>query len=153
MKMKTINLGCGFHKMDGSVNVDIRKECNPDYIVDFNKDKIPFKDNTFDKAICSHVMEHLVDLKFFVREVRRILKKNGVFILSVAYHGLIKNLMIALLYFDNHYNPNEDHLRFFTKKSLTTILYKNGFVIKRVEYNGRINFLWSNMRVISIANK
>ncbi|MDR3265119.1 MAG: class I SAM-dependent methyltransferase [Synergistaceae bacterium] len=37
---------------------------------------LPFADNTFDTVICTHVLEHVVDFKKAVSELRRVVKKR-----------------------------------------------------------------------------
>lgn len=43
---------------------------------------IPYENETFDYAICNHVMEHIVNEKGAVSEIKRVLKKNGKWIFS-----------------------------------------------------------------------
>ncbi len=44
------------------------------------KDKrFPYKDNFFDVCICLDVLEHVPDVDYFLKEVKRVLKKNGKF--------------------------------------------------------------------------
>jgi len=38
---------------------------------------IPFDDNTFDCAICVHILEHIIDDRKAIREIYRILKGGG----------------------------------------------------------------------------
>lgn len=38
---------------------------------------IPYKDNSFDIIISSHVLEHVNDIDYFLHETRRVLKNNG----------------------------------------------------------------------------
>ena len=49
--------------------------------------KLPFKTNTFDKAVMSEVAEHLPDDVKGLKEVRRVLKKDGVLVLTVPNHN------------------------------------------------------------------
>jgi len=87
---------------------------------DANK-KLPFKDNTFDKVNCRHVIEHLDDMSDnllrFIREIRRVLKKNGKLVLITPdlrrvkfefWHGYV------------HKHP-------FIKESLQKLAYDAGF--------------------------
>jgi ubiquinone/menaquinone biosynthesis C-methylase UbiE len=39
---------------------------------------LPFEDETVDEIICIHVLEHIKNLEFVMREFRRILKRGGV---------------------------------------------------------------------------
>ncbi|HYK07939.1 MAG TPA: class I SAM-dependent methyltransferase [Candidatus Eisenbacteria bacterium] len=56
------------------------------YAVIRNK-KLPYKNNTFDAITCMDVLEHIPDVDFFMKEVKRILKKNGKFFLLVPTEG------------------------------------------------------------------
>lgn len=45
--------------------------------------KLPFADASFDLVTCNHVLEHLFETEFLVREIRRICRPNGVAVISV----------------------------------------------------------------------
>src|SRR3989344_4360689 len=49
--------------------------------------KFPYRNSFFDVCICFDVLEHVSDVDFFLREVRRVLKKNGNFFLIVPCEG------------------------------------------------------------------
>src|SRR5258708_5817669 len=38
---------------------------------------MPFKDNSFDVILCNHVLEHIVNDRKAMKEIHRVLKKNG----------------------------------------------------------------------------
>ena len=38
--------------------------------------KLPFRDNEFDFVITSHVIEHVNDFQFFIKEIERISKQG-----------------------------------------------------------------------------
>lgn len=90
----------------------------------------PLNSETFDAAWCSEVLEHLFAPAFTTSEVYRVLKPGGIFMVTVPYHGLLKNLGIALFGFERHYDPEYPHIRFFTQRSLRQILVKHGFSIE-----------------------
>lgn len=55
---------------------------------------LPFKDNMFDCVVCSEVIEHLPNDGLFVNEASRILKPNGILILTtpnwISWYGLAR---------------------------------------------------------------
>jgi len=53
-----LNLGCGFNKMPGYLNVDKMADCAPDKVMDLEA-KWPLADNSVVEVQCSHVLEHL----------------------------------------------------------------------------------------------
>lgn len=70
--MKKIQLGCGHNVLrDDWINFDIE--------VDITK-PLPFEDNSIDFIFLEHVLEHVNQIKGyeFLKEVKRILKPNGV---------------------------------------------------------------------------
>ena len=54
-------------------------------IVDIKADicNLPFNDNSFDYILCNHVLEHIYDDEKAMKEIYRILNKNGIAILQV----------------------------------------------------------------------
>jgi hypothetical protein len=53
-----LNLGCGFGKLPGFLNVDIQPECEPDRIVDL-EGPWPFANDSVTEIRASHILEHL----------------------------------------------------------------------------------------------
>jgi len=45
--------------------------------------KLPFADHSFDKIICSEVLEHIDDYTGVLQEIKRVLKPNGILAISV----------------------------------------------------------------------
>jgi SAM-dependent methyltransferase len=45
--------------------------------------KLPFADHSFDKVICSEVLEHIENYKGVLQELNRVLKPNGILAVSV----------------------------------------------------------------------
>ena len=54
-----LNLGCGYNKYEGYVNVDSAPECKPDTVWDLEKTPWPWKDSSVDEIKLEHVLEHL----------------------------------------------------------------------------------------------
>jgi ubiquinone/menaquinone biosynthesis C-methylase UbiE len=131
--------------------INAAKETNPD--IEFKiaslEEKIPFPDNKFTGVWCSEVLEHLLDVHGALTEINRVLIEGGLFVLTVPYHGIIKNLAIALHAYEAHYNPYISHIRFYTKRSLRDCLSRAGFSIMRWEGIGRYWPLWMSIFVVA----
>ena len=54
-----LNLGCGPHRMEGFLGVDIRKTEAVDVVLNLGRERWPWKDNSVEVAFCSHMVEHL----------------------------------------------------------------------------------------------
>ena len=73
---RKLNLGCGFDRRDGFLNVDSFDQCDPDLIVDIEKAPWPFDDDAFDFVLIRHVLEHVgatfVTLSVVLKELYRV---------------------------------------------------------------------------------
>src|SRR5258708_21691578 len=54
-----LNLGCGFDKRAGYLNVDSAPECQPDLVVDLETFPWPWRDNSVSEIQLIHTLEHL----------------------------------------------------------------------------------------------
>ena len=99
---------------------------------DFTHEQIPFPDNTFDYVFTKSAIEHFSDTDRFLREIRRVLKPNGVVvILTPAWEYNYKD-------FFNDYT----HIRPFHRKGLQDALRINGFRENNVRYFYHLPFMW-----------
>ena len=88
----------------------------------------PFANEAFDVIWCSEVLEHLFDPGFAVCEMQRVLAPGGRLLVTVPYHGVIKDVLIALFKWEEHFSPTNPHIRFFTRKTLSQLAASAGFV-------------------------
>jgi SAM-dependent methyltransferase len=88
----------------------------------------PFANEMFDVIWCSEVLEHLFDPAFALREMHRALARGGRLLVTVPYHGLFKDVLIALFKWDEHFSPANPHIRFFTRNTLSALASFAGFV-------------------------
>ncbi len=88
---------------------------------------IPAADKTFGAVWCSEVIEHIMEVDDFLKEVRRVMKPGGILIITTPYHGFIKNLFIVLFKFHRHFNVLGSHIRFFDKHSLASSFERTRF--------------------------
>jgi SAM-dependent methyltransferase len=84
--------------------------------------KIDFEDNYFDLIICNHVIEHVPDHLQALKEISRIMKKNGVAILQTPYSELLYNH-----FEDRNINTEELKLSFYGQEDHVRIISKRQF--------------------------
>ena len=84
-----LNLGCGYNKVEGYINVDSDPLCEPDLVVDLET-TLPWPDNSVDEIVLNHVLEHLgQDTKTYLKmwqEFYRVLKDGALILISVPHH-------------------------------------------------------------------
>ena len=77
---KILDIGCGYSANNYATTI-----CDVQDLSNFYKDRnfvilennnLPFDDNHFDFVISSHVMEHVKDLEYFIKEIQRVSKKG-----------------------------------------------------------------------------
>lgn len=96
-----LNLGCGHDHKKGYVNCDVSKDVNPDKIVDLEK-KLPFKNNSVEKIIIEHCLEHIKNFIPLMHELHRISKNDTEIKIKVPFYTSW-----------GQYN-DPTHVRFFT---------------------------------------
>jgi ubiquinone/menaquinone biosynthesis C-methylase UbiE len=50
---------------------------------------LPFPDKTFDRVVCGLVVDHIADLEFLFREMRRVCKQTGWAVVSVMHPAMM----------------------------------------------------------------
>jgi 2-polyprenyl-6-hydroxyphenyl methylase/3-demethylubiquinone-9 3-methyltransferase len=93
----------------------------------------------------TEVLEHVQDPGYLLEDFARVLAPGGKLLVTVPYHGVLKNLVIALARFDRHFNPRGAHIRFFTRKSLEKLAGEAGFRPQAFAGLGRLPYLWKSM--------
>jgi SAM-dependent methyltransferase len=97
---------------------------------------LPLGHGEVDLVWCSEVLEHVPDTVAFLTEVRRVLRQGGRLLVTVPDHGRLKRTLLALARYDAHYDPLGQHVRFYTRRSLTRALRATGFVDIRLRALG-----------------
>jgi 2-polyprenyl-3-methyl-5-hydroxy-6-metoxy-1,4-benzoquinol methylase len=89
----------------------------------------PLEDASFDAVWAGEVIEHVADTAGWLSEARRVLRSGGSLLLSTPDHGRLRMLRWALAprAFEAHFDPRADHLRFYTRRTLTELLEDFGF--------------------------
>jgi len=86
---------------------------------------LPFKDGSFNRVVCSEVLEHVIDDAEAVRELVRVLKVGGVLAVSVptyltevVYWRLAKN-----------YSHPGGHIRIYRVRGIVDLLQRNNLQV------------------------
>lgn len=108
----------------------------------------PFDDGAFDAVWCSEVVEHVYDVNGIFAEFSRLLKPGGLLVLTTPYHGLLKNLLVAALGFDRHFDVEGQHIRFWTKRSFAKIGAKHRLIPELWDTVGRVPWLARSFFVV-----
>lgn len=87
-----------------------------------------YKNNKYDGIICSEVLEHIENDNLAIQNIKLLLNKNGIVIISVPY---------GMQYWSQHDNFS-GHLRRYENRDLENILINNGFTILE-------SFGWGNL--------
>tara|TARA_B100000029_G_scaffold247002_1_gene243924 strand:- start:423 stop:1037 length:615 start_codon:yes stop_codon:yes gene_type:complete len=77
---KILDIGCGYSANEYATVIADVKDLSNFYkgknFIKINEKKLPFGDKEFDFVISSHVIEHVDDFEFFIKELERISKKG-----------------------------------------------------------------------------
>jgi 2-polyprenyl-6-hydroxyphenyl methylase/3-demethylubiquinone-9 3-methyltransferase len=146
--------GLGYHVVSIDISAIATKHARQNlpqgvFSVTSLEDGIPFPDSSFAAVWSSEVLEHLFDVHTALSEINRVLQPGGTLVLTTPYHGLVKNIIIALRNFDHHYHPYLSHIRFFTQKTLSSCLDRAGFSVETFRGVGRRWPVWRSSFVVA----
>lgn len=106
----------------------------PNYVetkkVDLNVEPIPYPDGFFDTIIAGDVIEHVANPMFMLCEANRVLKPDGVLIVSTPnpyyYWEFMQNLLVDWKFM---HAKQEGHFTTFTRVNMRNILERTGFTL------------------------
>jgi SAM-dependent methyltransferase len=97
--------------------------------------RLPFEDGSFDCVIAAEIIEHVYDTDFFLEEIRRVMKKNGLLVLSTPNIACLTNRVRLLfgLYprYAEYRAGGAGHIRIYTSKTIRGQIAEKGFEILR----------------------
>lgn len=82
-----INIGSGDSKIDGFITIDYDITTNPDYVLDLEKDTLPFNNDSVEHVIAHHILEHLGEGYIHcLKELYRVCIDNAIIDIIVPHH-------------------------------------------------------------------
>lgn len=148
-----LDIGCG----NGHVLSELRKNFNiekdntfgidvVDYLdsedftyIKYKDNKIPLENNSIDFSTCMMVLHHTENPKHYIKEIKRVLKKDGVLILreTDAYdlYLLHFNMVMEYIFYEILFNiPVNITRNYFSKNEWKSLFLNNGFSILEEKY-------------------
>ena len=103
---------------------------------------LPFLDNSYDFILCNHVLEHIVDDNKAIKELYRVLKKNGIGIFQVPIDynrdTTFEDFSVTNKKERNKLFGQYDHVRIYGLDFFDR-LQKAGFSVERCEYTSKLS--------------
>ena len=138
---RLLDIGCGkkpykdMLNVDEHIGIEIDDEGRKNHThadVLYDGEVMPFKDKSFDSALSSEVLEHVFNPDTLLKEVNRVMKMNGVFLVTTPF------------FWEEHGQPY-DYAR-YTSFGLKYILEKNGFeVVEQIKCGNGIEVVFQIM--------
>jgi len=147
-----INLGAGGTKLDGFVTLDYDPLENPDYIVDLEKDTLPFEDSTVEVVIAHHILDRH-DYFYDDPTHRRPITVGGLLLFSKKHNKLCREQGAASSRLGDYFKVDFEILDY---NYMPSQQYRDQFVgeprdvVEKYlrEHNNIIEELWVNLVVI-----
>lgn len=104
--------------------------------------KINFSDNTFDVVLSMDVLEHLEDEEWALKEIERILKPNGIFVVMVPAYMFLWGVQDEVAH----------HYRRYTKGSLLKVV-RDKTKLKTVRSSYFNTFLFAPIAIVRLVSR
>jgi SAM-dependent methyltransferase len=131
-----LDIGCGnkpyknlFKHCKSYIGLEVESDTGKNLAdVTYDGHTFPFKESTFDSAICSEVLEHVFEPNLFLKQINKVLKKNGLVIFTLPF------------FWDEHEQPY-DYAR-YTSFGLKYILEKENFeILEQVKIGNNLSII------------
>ncbi len=129
---------CGFDASEYALECALRKGMDKVFLnEDFSTRALQVNDAYFDFVLNKDVLEHLMDPEFLIKEIARVLKPDGLFLLHVPndfnlwkrIQFVFSNSIDTYSYCPGAKQWNWPHIRFFTFEGIKELLHMHGFEI------------------------
>jgi glycosyltransferase involved in cell wall biosynthesis len=111
--------------------VDISKEAEPDYVLNIEKEKLPFNDQSFDYVFLMNVLEHLNNRVEVLSEIHRVLKSvrsdAGMLVKGIQTPADTSGELVGVIPFLVNVHPDPHDFVRLTEEGLRDIFGACGF--------------------------
>lgn len=175
-KARVLDLGCGngslaaalarpgweIHGTDTSESgIKLARQAYPNITfscLDAQEDTLMshYGSQSFDAIVCTEVIEHVFAPRELAKNVFRLLRPGGMFVVSTPYHGYVKNLALAATgKMESHFTVLWDggHIKFWSRNTLSALLHEAGFQDLEFCGVGRIPYVWKSMVMKAVCPK
>ncbi|MDW7731312.1 MAG: methyltransferase domain-containing protein [Methanolobus sp.] len=109
-----------------------------------------FKDETFDVVVSFEVIEHLVDYNLYIEEIRRVLKKGGLLILSTPNKNVFSPNLENPIIVEHFHEFYPDELYTFLKQHFEEVSLYGRHIINKDLSESEQNFRQSKKYAITV---
>ncbi len=106
---------------------------------------LPFSDKSFDKIVCSEVLEHVLDDDLAVKELFRVLKDDGELAVSVPTY--LTETIFWKISEEYHTNPG-GHIRIYKERQLVDLLTQNRFNVYAIRHKHAFHSVYWLLRCL-----
>jgi ubiquinone/menaquinone biosynthesis C-methylase UbiE len=106
---------------------------------------LPFSDKSFDKIVCSEVLEHVLDDDLAVKELFRVLKDDGELAVSVPTY--LPETIFWKISEEYHTNPG-GHIRIYKERQLVDLLTRNSFNVYAIRHKHSFHSVYWLLRCL-----
>jgi 2-polyprenyl-3-methyl-5-hydroxy-6-metoxy-1,4-benzoquinol methylase len=92
--------------------------------------------SSFDVALATQVLEHIIDPDDFVNNIHRALCTEGLAAVSLPHYG---SALSTIQGQNDMFITPPEHLNFFSVKGLTYLFKRHGFTLERIETSSKVN--------------
>lgn len=121
--------------------IDFHKSNKKITLINYNGKTLPYDDLYFDRIIISHCLEHIISPEIFIKEMMRILKKNGVLSISLPTDPGIAwrlgRILVGLFKVKKTYNLSYEEFEYLNATEHVNSIF-NLISIIRHNYKGSI---------------
>jgi len=135
----------------------IATDLSHDFIAEYNYDitTIDAKENQFDLIICYHILEHVIEDRKAIKELKRVLRPNGKILIQTPFkEGTIyENFAITKPDERLKHFGQADHVRIYSVEGLKSRLEKENLKVEVRDFKDFDDYLGIVPEVILVVSK